>query len=87
MTDLRDVTVDELFSWRQNTGYQALTLLDNRGCANQKTYDEIKSRCGRVEVVKDWVTYYKHFHEFEISVDESVPDGVIRPRKLVGKIV
>ncbi len=84
MTDtsfFRDISIDELFSWRENLAYNSRTLLGNRGHANQRTYDEIKRRCDRVEVVTDWMKAFS-LPCFEINVDDSVPDGVIRPRKL-----
>jgi hypothetical protein len=83
MTDFRDIAIDELFSWRENLGFNSRTLLGNRGYVNQKTYDEIKRRCDHVEQVKSWLDTFRHFTELEINVNESVPDGMIRPRKLV----
>lgn len=87
MSDLRDVTVDEMLLWREDIGVLARSLLGNRGCVNQKTYDEIKSRCDRVEQMKHWTDSFRHITELEISVHESVPYGVIRPRRLMKKIV
>lgn len=83
MITLRDVTVDEMFSWRENLGANSRTLLGNRAYVNQKTYETIKSRCDRVEQVKSWMDSFR-FTDLEIGIDDSIPDGVIRPRKLMG---
>ena len=85
MTDLRDVTVDELFSWRESFGCDSHTLLGGRGYVNQKTYDEIKKRCDRVEQVAEWMATSKRFTDLEINVNEAVPDGLIRPRKMMAE--
>jgi hypothetical protein len=82
MSDLRDISIDELFSWRENTSVNARMYLGSRGVCNQSTYDEIKHRCGRVEIVTDWMKTFS-LSNFEITVDESVPGDIIRPRKLI----
>lgn len=83
MSDLRDVTIDELFSWREDLGVKARAILGNRACVNQITYDQIKARCDRVEQPRGMWDSFRRITDLEINVNESVPNGVVRPRKFV----
>jgi len=80
---LRDITIDELFSWRENFGYNSRTILGNHAYCSTETYEAIKGRCDRVEQTKLVAGVAIPLTDLQISVDESVPLGIIRPGKLL----
>lgn len=86
MSELRDVTVDEVFTWRDDSdGTFALKAKDafgsNHAYANNRTYAEIKERCDAIELRRE--DYRAPFdvlpiNSFHIHIEDSVPDGILR---------
>lgn len=79
---LMDVTVDEVFSWRERTGFMGREHFGRRGAhANSKTYEELKRRCDAVEK-PSWPGYSSlgvYLNSFNVHIDEEVPDGILKP--------
>lgn len=80
---MRDVTVDEIFTWREEFGLKAKEAFGSHNCyANNKTYADIKSRCDAIEQRNEvWRIPFIEMPPMNgviISIDDSVPDGILR---------
>lgn len=74
-----DVTVDEVFKWRDLTGFMGREVFGRRGAhANAKTYEELKRRCDMVVPATDMLLP-AGINSFSVHVAEDVPDGFLRP--------
>ena len=74
-----DVTIDEVFMWREEMGRMGLECFGKRGAlANSRTYEELNKRCDKVEVVTQHM-FFDRFNSFTVNIDDSVPDGILRP--------
>lgn len=78
---MRSVTVDEVFTWKERTGFLAFEAFGRRGAAlvNAKTWEEMKSRCDEVYVNTDLLGF-GYLNSFDISISEDIPDGILQPR-------
>lgn len=82
---MRDVTVDELFTWKEEFGLKAKEAFGSHRCyVNTATYSDIKQRCdvieGQHEVWRLPFVDMPPWNGVTIEVDDSVPDGVLRGR-------
>lgn len=80
---MRDVTVDEIFTWREEFGLKAKEAFGSHNCyASMKTYADIKSRCDAIEQRNEvWripLVEMPPMNGITITVDDSVPDGILR---------
>jgi hypothetical protein len=74
-----DVTVDEVFMWRDHTGYMAKEVFGSHYVhVNAKTYEEIKARCVLQKADPNSLLAVP-FNGFSIHIAEDVPDGILRP--------
>lgn len=85
---MRDVTVDEIFTWREDFGLKAKESFGAHRCyANMKTYAEIKSRCDEIErKTQAWMNPFIEtppLNGVMIHIDDSVPDGILRGKEHV----
>lgn len=73
-----DVTVDEVFSWRDHTGFMAKEVFGSHYAhVNAKTYEEIKSRCV-MEKAEPNPLLPVPLNGFSIHIAEDVPDGILK---------
>ena len=86
---MRDVTIDELFSWRDGPdgtfAFKAKQAFNGHHCfCSMKTFSEIKERCDVIERnAEAWLNPFvtlPPINEVNIHVDDTVPNGIIRGR-------
>lgn len=79
---MRDVTIDELFSWKDEFSKNAAELLGRAADVNPMTYLELKGRCE--EVVRRESIWARPLEEnpplnsLIVHVVTSIPDGILR---------
>ena len=83
---MRDVSVDEMFTWKEEFGLKAKEDFGSHLCyVNMATYSDIKERCDviekRNEVWRNPLSEMPPWNGVTIEVDDSVPDGVLRGRQ------
>lgn len=82
---MRDVPIDEVFTWREDFGRKAKEAFGSHRCyANMKTYADLKARCDIIEQHSEvWrlpLAEMPPMNGVTITVDEPIPDGVLRGR-------
>ena len=82
---MRDVTIDEVFTWHEEFGQKAREAFGGSYCdVNPQTYSELKQRCDRLERAAD--PFFErlsppvplngvHIH---CVTDRMIPDGILR---------
>ena len=83
--DVRDVTIDEMFTWREDMGRQAKEAFGSHvAYANSATYAEVKAKTDVVEKGSNNFTsrpqWLPPLNGFTIYIDDSIPDGILRGR-------
>ena len=88
---MRDVTIDEVFTWREEFGLKAKEAFGGwRVDVSPQTYSELKLRCDRVEREQD--PFFEHINSVYLGLmpvplngisihmvkPGDVPDGVLR---------
>ena len=75
---MRDVTVEELFTWKDELARKAKEAFgSHHAYVNKKTYDEIRDRC-ELRIPCQTVVFWQGSNSCHIHVDDSVPDGILR---------
>ena len=91
---MTDVTVDELFTWRDGPdgtfALKAAKAFGGHHCfCSMKTFSEIKERCDVIErQTQAWmnpVVMAPLLNSVNIHVDDTVPNGIIRGRIVMPK--
>jgi hypothetical protein len=81
---MRDVTVDEIFTWKDDLALKAKEAFGgHHAYANEQTYGVIRSRCSENPATwPNWLQNIKPINSFQIHIDNSVPDGILRGKDL-----
>ena len=83
---MRDVTIDELFTWKDDAeGSFALKAAKAFGghnaYVNHKTYGDIRERCDVIERTSNRYLFeppIPQIDSFYVRIDDSIPDGILR---------
>ena len=79
---MRQVTVDELFAWREDFGLKAREAFGGHHCdVSPQTYADLKIKCDVVERKNDpffdLVRPSVPFNGISVHIRDGVPDGVV----------
>ena len=82
MRNMRDVTIDELFSWKDSLGWNAKEFLGSKAAVSEWTFAEMKNRAD-VDVSR--LEQYRNperptsLNRIDVVVVNGIPDGILRP--------